>query len=369
MSENENGVPSSSDSTEAKTTIGMPAPTRPAEDDLALTVPDEEPTVSAASEDGAQSGDGEAVSDESSVSAEVGASEDEQFTWPIDPEHTNAISALSEQISGVSVVEAIDHQKPASRALNFILLVAVIASTVIGIQQVSFYSSPDRAARLTERVICEAEYDVLKKRAAGEKQLGTLQIESAPTQAKVYRRGEDGSFAPVSAKTSEGETMDALTPATLSNLDINQTYTFRLSFTDTLKRPVEMTDEEKKKMEEEKRKPEMETHPAPYREEEFTVARYQWIQDGGTGTFRFQKIVSLVPSTIEYWHAFNWKTGKAERFETSEECNQAQSASSADMTLCRAIPFVESWERVDKRREEAEKQSKRGKRGRKRRRR
>lgn len=359
MSENENGVPSSSDSTEAKTTIGMPSPTRPAEDDLALTVPDEEPAA-AASEDEVAPEESVSQVGEGSVSAEANISEDEQFTWPVDPEHANAISTLSEQISGVSVVEAMDHHRPSSRALNFLLLVLVVASTVFGVQQVSYYSSPDRAARLTEKVICEAEFDVLKKRAAGEKQLGTLLIESAPTQAKVYKKGEDGSFAPVSAKTSEGEQMDALTPTTLSNLDINQTYTFRLSFTDTLKRPVEMTDEEKKKMEEEKRKPEMEEHPAPYRDEEFTIARYQWIQDGGTGTFRYQKIVSLVPSTIEYWHAFNWKTGKAERFETSEECNQAQSASTADMTLCRGIPFVESWERIDKRREDEEKKSKKG---------
>ena len=349
MSENDNGAPPPSDPNEVKTTIGMPVPAR-TDDDA------EQPPSS----------DLEAAPAEV-IEADDQQDEDTHFAWPVDPEHANAIGTLSEQLVGVEVDFAgFQHKKP-SRALNFILLVAVIATTAVGMNLLAFYSSPDRAARLTEKVMCEAELDVLQKRAAGERQRGTLNIDSAPNQAKVFQYDDKaGSFLPVPAKTAEGEAMDALTPATISNLDINQTYRFKLTFTDTLKRQKELSDEEKKELKEGE-KPPIEEMPVQYRDEEITVARYQWIQDGATGTFRFQKIVSLTPDYVEYYHAFDWKSGKAERFETLEECKEFRQKDKTDASICRAIPRAENWEKRDARIEAEEKASK--KRGRKRRRR
>ena len=87
------------------------------------------------------------------------------------------------------------------------------------------------------------------------------------------------------------------------------------------------------------------------------IARYQWIQDGATGSFRFQKIVPLTPDYIEYYHTFNWGKGKAERFETQKECEDFQR--DHDATICRALPRTEDWAKKDARDEESSKKNKR----------
>ena len=68
----------------------------------------------------------------------------------------------------------------------------------------------------------------------------------APEQAKVYQQVDGGPMVELIGKTADGKEMPTLTPATLDNLDINRMYRFKLKFTDTLKRAVELSDKEKK---------------------------------------------------------------------------------------------------------------------------
>jgi hypothetical protein len=192
-------------------------------------------------------------------------------------------------------------------------------------------------------------------------------IESAPEQAKVFQQIDGGPMVELMGKTADGKEMATLTPATLDNLDINRMYRFKLKFTETLKRAVELSDKEKKELKEGE-KPPIEEMGVDYRDEEFTVARYQWIQDGATGSFRFQKIVPLTPDYIDHYYTFNWSKGEAKRFEEpggKAEC-EAYRQDNSDSSLCRAIPRTEDFEKKDAREEAAKKGNKGKKRGRRR---
>jgi hypothetical protein len=387
MSENENGNSPQEDPTEVKTTIGMPMPPRPvetssaepAQDELVLnekgsTAEDAEEeeslVVSEEAEDSAEDIIN-LVAKDSSPSADQNLSGENDgetlsvLTWPIDPEHANAVSVLSEQLSGVKIYGSSYVAPQGSRALNFILLVLVIGVGIAGSMALQFYGSADREARLMEAAICKADYDALVKLTA-QKQYGKLVIESAPEQAKVFQQIDGGPMVELMGKTADGKEMATLTPATLDNLDINRMYRFKLKFTETLKRAVELSDKEKKELKEGE-KPPIEEMGVDYRDEEFTVARYQWIQDGATGSFRFQKIVPLTPDYIDHYYTFNWSKGEAKRFEEpggKAEC-EAYRQDNSDSSLCRAIPRTEDFEKKDAREEAAKK----GNKGKKRRRR
>lgn len=392
MSENENGNSPQGDSTEAKTTIGMPTPPREEVEALTaldqigsdaqvgaaeapLVIPEEidslvvqEPI--AAPEFIPVSPAAPTVASPAppvSVAASASAEDEDQsaLTWPIDPDHANAVSVLSEQMSGVELYGSGYVPPKPSRALNFILLLLVIGVGVVGSAALKFYSSSDREARLMEQAICKADYDALQKLTA-QKQYGTLVIESEPKQATVLKSVDGGPMQVIMGKTADGKEIETLTPATLKDLDINRSYQFKLKFTDTLKRSIEPSEEEKKaraKAKEEGKeldKLPVEELKVDYRDEEFMIARYQWIQDGATGSFRFQKIVPLTPDYIEYYHTFNWEKGKAERFESQKECEDFQR--DHDATICRAISRTEDWAKKDARDEEEAKKSKGGRR-------
>ena len=381
MSENENGNSPQTTPEEVKTTIGMPTPPSPVEEPKSqpLTALDQVGAASAGSTASTEAplvtNQAEAplvtnLEEDSLVTNPAAATvsvvdDDEQvsaLTWPIDPDHANAVSVLSEQMSGVELYNSGYIAPKPSRALNFILLVLVISVGVAGSVALKYYSSPDREARLMEQALCKADFDALTKLTA-QKQYGTLVIESEPTQAVVMQSVDGGPLQAIMGKTADGKEMESLTPATLKDLDINRLYKFKLKFTDTLKRAKELTDEEKKALKEGE-KPPVEEMQVDYRNEEFSIARYQWIQDGATGSFRFQKIVPLTPDYVEYFHTFDWAKGKAERFDTQRECEDFQR--DHDATICRAIPRTEDWAKKDARDEEAAKKNKRGKKRRRR---
>jgi hypothetical protein len=188
MSENENGNSPQEDPTEVKTTIGMPMPPRPvetssaepAQDELVLnekgsTAEDAEEeeslVVSEEAEDSAEDIIN-LVAKDSSPSADQNLSGENDgetlsvLTWPIDPEHANAVSVLSEQLSGVKIYGSSYVAPQGSRALNFILLVLVIGVGIAGSMALQFYGSADREARFMEAAICKADYDVLVKLTA-----------------------------------------------------------------------------------------------------------------------------------------------------------------------------------------------------------
>ena len=374
MSENENGSSPQEDPTEVKTTIGMPVPPRTVYNTSAEPTPEELVLKEkASSEEQAEDKDSLVISDGNTDSEEVlnlvekdanvdeSTSDEEDISvlsWPIDAEHANAIGVLSEQLSGVKLYTSTYVPPQSSRALNFILLVLVVGVGVAGSMALNHYGSADREARLMEAAICKADYDALVKLTA-QKQYGKLMIESAPEQARVYQQVDGGPMVELMGKTADGKEMATLTPATLDNLDINRMYRFKLKFTDTLKRAVELSDKEKKELKEGE-KPPIEELSVDYRDEEFTVARYQWIQDGATGSYRFQKIVPLTPDYIDHYYTFDWSKGEAKRFEEpggKSECESYRQG--RDASLCRAIPRTEDFEKKDAREEAAKKGKKR----------
>ena len=311
----------------------------------------------------------------------------DQFVWDTDPEHTNAVGILSETVAGVDVLPSAIPSLP-SRALNFILTVMILAVGAFGFVMLEHYSSKDREARLTEEAVCKVDYDV-KRQLLNQKQYGELRIETDPPQAIVSKviEGQDKDFKVIMGKTSEGKEMNALTPTPIKNLDINQHYTFQLELVKTLKRKRTVEDEEdkkgkkgkkskKKKADQAKEKKEekeqiIEELKVAYRTETFHVDRYQWIQDGATGSFRFQKVIKMTPAVLEEpktdeelaysaYYSFDWKSKKDMTFKSLSECKTFVADSKTDATLCRPIPFVKTFETEDTRKEDAE--SKKGKR-------
>ena len=310
--------------------------------------------------------------------AEEGAAEDqsaaqeaeEEFVWPSDPEHANAVQLLSERVDGVDLVEESSYDERPSYALNLVLVLLILGVGGVGIDLLKEYSSADREARESEKALCKVELHTQQQLIA-QKQYGALRIETEPKSAKIERSENGAPFEVIRGKTASGEEIDALTPTTVSNLDINQTYKFRLTFTDTLKRFKEEEEDKKakkakkgkddKEAEAEKKEREIEELKVDYRTEEFYVARYQWILDGATGAFRFQKVIPLVPKDIEHYYSFDWKSGKDMTFESLSECEAH--VNSSDATLCRPVPSIKNWETEDARREaEAKKSKKRGRR-------
>ena len=373
MSENENGNSPKEDPTEVKTTIGMPVPPRPVENTSAEPAQEESvPNEKASSEEPevdevsyVESEDHSSLEEEPSLVAKDTQVDDNTnedkisvLSWPIDPEHANAVGVLSEQLSGVKLYTSTYVPPQSSRALNFILLLLVFSVGVAGSMALQHFGSTDREAKLMEAAICKADYDALVKLTA-QKQYGKLVIETAPEQAKVYQQIDGNPMVELMGKTADGKEMATLTPATLDNLDINRMYRFKLKFTETLKRAVELSDKEKKALKEGE-KPPVEEMSVDYRDEEFTVARYQWIQDGATGSFRFQKIVPLTPDYIDHYYTFDWSKGEAKRFEEpggKAECESYRQG--RDASLCRAIPRTEDFEKKDAREEAAKKGRKR----------
>jgi|GEM_PF-2034023 len=312
---------------------------------------------------------------EASASGEAVSAEPEEFVWPSDPEHANAAQLLSEPVEGVDMILSDEALTRPSYALNLVLLVLVLGVGGVGVDMLREYSSADRDARMKEQALCRVEHNDMQQLLA-EKQYGALRLESEPKGAKIERSVNGAPYEVVRGKTASGEEIDALTPTTVSNLDINNTYKFRLTFTDTLKRFKEEEEDKKgkkakgkkakeeAKAEGEKKEREVEELKVAYRTEEFYVARYQWIQDGATGAFRTQKVSQLVPQDIAHYYTFDWKSGKDLTFETLAECEAH--VNDSDATICRAIPAVKNWDTEDARREEEAKKSK--KRGRRRRR-
>lgn len=293
--------------------------------------------------------------------------------WVVDPEHKTAVKILSEKTDSVNILVYGDVQALPSRAFNFLLLLLIMGVGSGGIIMLEHYSSADREARLMEVGMCKIEMDQ-KKTLLGATKYGTLRIESEPKQALIEISIDGSEYKASQGKTPDGKIINTKTPATLSNLDINKKYKFRLTFTETLKRFKEDPEAEKKKKAKDKKDKkdkkddkdqkddrEVEELKVDYRTEEFHVSRYQWIQDGGTGSYRFQKTINLVQKEDLYakYLTMDWKTGKDQEFETESECKGFVSGN--DATTCQRIQRVKNFETEDARKEE-EAKGKKGKR-------
>jgi hypothetical protein len=282
--------------------------------------------------------------------------------WTVDKDHATAIQILSSKVEGIKYEDHSDPPSSPSRALNFVLLVLILGVGFGGITSLQHYTSDDRISRLMEGAECVIDYNK-QEQLIKETPRGTLRIESEPKQAKVYQSINGGPFEAIMGKTAEGKEMAALTPTTVQNMDINKIYRFKLVFTDTLKRPKPLSEEEEKERKKLKKegkelpKREIEEMSVPYRDETFTISRYQWIQDGGTGSYRFQKTMNLIPQSTPQFISYNWKKSKLETFEKLEECMEF-TKETTNSSICRGIQDVPSWEKEDERREEEAKKSK-----------
>jgi hypothetical protein len=233
--------------------------------------------------------------------------------WPIDPNHQTAADLLSKQVSDRDFTfDNLNNETPeiavhhSNKGLNFLLFLLVVVVGVAGTFTIGYYSSPNREARMKEDAECKVEANTLEQ-LTKQKSYGSLRIESTPTQAKVSKSEDGGkTFATIRGKTPEGTEIDVLTPATLNNLDINVDYIFKV---------------------------ELEGHHT----ETVIISRYQWILDGATGAYRFQKTVSLTPKDCTAWYTYNWNSGKSQQFDTAEKCEAEYKKDTAESTACRCL--------------------------------
>ncbi len=233
--------------------------------------------------------------------------------WPIDPDHQTAADLLSKQVSDKDFsFDNLNNETPeiaihhSNKGLNFLLFLLVAIVGVAGTFTIGYYSSPNREARMKEDAECKVEANTLEQ-LTKQKSYGSLRIESTPTQAKVSKSEDGGkTFTTIRGKTPEGSEIDVLTPATLNNLDINVDYIFKV---------------------------ELEGHHT----ETVIISRYQWILDGATGAYRFQKTVSLTPKDCTAWYTYNWNSGKSQQFDTAEKCEAEYKKDTAESTACRCL--------------------------------
>ena len=233
--------------------------------------------------------------------------------WPIDPEHQSAADLLSKEVSDKDFsFENLGNETPeiavhhSNKGLNFLLFLLVAVVGVAGTFTIGYYSSPNREARMKEDAECKVEANTLEQ-LTKQKSYGSLRIESTPTQAKVSKSEDGGkTFVTIRGKTPEGTEIDVLTPATLNNLDINVDYIFKV---------------------------ELEGHLT----ETIIISRYQWILDGATGAYRFQKTVNLTPKDCTAWYTFNWNTSKSQQFDTAEKCDAEFKKDAVESTACRCL--------------------------------
>lgn len=236
-----------------------------------------------------------------------------QIDWPIDPDHENAADLLSKPVSEREFhFDNLNNDLPdiavpkVNKPLNFLLFVLVLLVGFGGLFTVGYYSSPNREARMKEDAECRVEANTLEQ-LTKQKSYGALRIESKPTQARVLQSDDGGkTFKAIRGKTADGQEMDVLTSATVNNIDINNNYVYKV---------------------------ELDGHKS----ETFVISRYQWILDGATGSYRFQKTVNLTPDACASWYTFNWKSNKAQEFDSAEKCSAEFSKDSAESTSCRCL--------------------------------
>lgn len=207
--------------------------------------------------------------------------------WPVDKDH----ESVTDMLMGAGgdpedVKEFVSDEELTSGGgiINLFLFILVIAAIGGGAYVLMKVSSPEAiAAKRAEKKRIEEEH--LAKQLAMQKKYGILRIESNPEQAVIYKNGEK-----IITKDPEtGEDLVAKTPTNMLDMDIGETYKFRL---------------------------ELEGYE-PY---EFSVAEHIWTKDDATGDYKLARIIDLVPINCEYYFLYDAKAKREKKFDDKGSC-------------------------------------------------
>lgn len=256
---------------------------------------------SLAEEVGADEGDADPAPDaekEAAPKAPVSLSKGRKgFTpWPVDPEHESVTDMLMGAGGDPDVIIADDPEPGLRRrgVLNLILVVLVVGAAAGGGYGLALVSS-EEALAAKKAAALEAEQQHLEEQLAKQKKYGVLRIESNPPQAIVLQDGEKivvkGEALAGDAGVGQGDAgvgeMVVMTPTTIQNLDISQTYKFRLE-------------------------------KDGYEPFEFAVSEHLWTKEGEE--YKLFKLVDLIPVNCEYWFLYDAKKKREMKFEDQASC-------------------------------------------------
>ncbi|MBU0553856.1 hypothetical protein KKF91_09625 [Myxococcota bacterium] len=246
--------------------------------------------------------------------------------WPVEPDHSSAKQMLM-QGEEVDLNEVLEDQKleAGSNGMNFVLLLLVLITSGAGIFQLRNVSNPD-ILEAKRAAAAEEEQAHIEEQLKLKKTYGTLNIDSIPQQAVIYKRektsdqGAQPDFKPIESKKKTGETVRALTPLILKDMDVAKIYEFRLEAEGYL----------------------------PYT---FHVAKHIWTNEGGD--LKFIKQVDMTAMACEYWFLYDSEKKEEQKFDDKPKCNvyfdeaKAKSVTVTDCT-CKELPEgVEPGEKKD----------------------
>ncbi|MFN3198590.1 MAG: hypothetical protein ACE366_09295 [Bradymonadia bacterium] len=207
--------------------------------------------------------------------------------WPVDPDHESVTDMLMGAGGDPEAVKDFVNDEELTSGggiINLLLFILVIGAIGGGAYALQKVSSPEAiAAKKAEREAIEKKH--LEEQLAKQKKYGILRIESNPEQAVIFKNGEK-------IITKDPETQEeivAKTPTNMLDMDIGQTYKFRL---------------------------ELEGYE-PY---EFSVAEHIWTKDDTTGDYKLARIIDLVPINCEYYFLYDAKAKREKKFEDKGAC-------------------------------------------------
>ena len=222
-----------------------------------------------------------------------------ELVWPIEPDHQSALELLTENES-LEIEPRVSDRGLPSKVLNFFLVILIGLVGAAGVMGVNHFSSEHRLARMSENAFCERDADLARQRLQ-QKEYGQLIIESTPPRANLFQWSADGRWEPI--RGTDGAQEQAVTPKTLTNLDVNKQHRFRLEGEGM--RPVEIS-----------------------------IHRYQWIKDSASGDFNFKHSERLIPDTCENWYSYSWARSEEKSFESRELCNEFVRSAEGQATRC-----------------------------------
>ncbi len=238
--------------------------------------------------------------------------------FPVDKDHASARELVVD--SGGDNVDLTPAKGEQRGSQNLVAVILIVAVSALGLWQLSIVSSDEvLAAKRAEREAMEEQF--LAEQMAKQKRYGILRIESTPPQASVVKDGEsivvtpggdpveataengatpaaDGvaaapGTAPAAApgtpgtEGGDGQPRAGTTPMNLMNVDIGQTYKFKVS-------------------------------KEGYEPFEFAVAEHLWTKDAGE--YKFIKMIELIPINCEYWFLYDAKKRREVQFEQKLGC-------------------------------------------------
>ncbi len=290
--------------------------------DVASAAADEGVTAESSEQEQAAEASVTETTPEAAPTPPAPSGDEETFvTWPVEKDHGSVTRMLTQDAPDVDLS---DEEEVSGGGMNLVLVLLIIAAVVGGVFQLRIVSSAEALeAKRIERIAKEEAF--LKEQLAKQKKYGVLRIESNPSQAVVVKDGEaiqvevmptaaaavpaggdappaPGAAAPAKAPAAATPTPAApaapaapatagaaggvkagMTPMNIMNLDIAQTYKFRVE-------------------------------KAGYESFEFSIAEHLWTKDPTTNEYKFFKSIELTPINCEYWFLYDAKQRREMKF-------------------------------------------------------